>query len=342
MLMRLTVALLFLCSAWQVAAKDLWPGQSQGALPRLPANAVVDAQGKGWRCKYGFRLSGGVCRQIIPPANAGLNSRGDDWVCQASYERVGNRCVAKYGSLGSRINVTDGQWRCREGYKLVGGVCKRILMPENAEFNRRLKNGWECREGYARRGLGCAKVDLPRHAYWQDAQKGLWACQKGYFRSGQRCIDYPIPKYAEPSDTEPLGYRCRFGYRNSAGQCVKMEVPRNAMLTSDGNSWECNVGYERRGRRCFPIVYRTSYLKNEYFTDTMLCGKTYTRTVTGSCGGTYVMGTIRLCSKNQFFKGEIYYPVKKYRSHIKGKQLQTGLFVANDTLGNYCEVGLNR
>lgn len=342
MLIRLIISCLLLSWSLGLPAAQPWAGQSSSAQLRIPFNAVPDLRGKGWRCKYGFKETGRACERIIPPANAALNRRGTDWDCRGGYERVGNRCVIKHASLGARVTLTPDQWQCREGYTLISGGCKRLLIPNNAEFNRRMKKGWQCRQGYVPSGTGCVRVNLPTNAYWQDERKGLWACRKGFFRSGRRCIDYPIPKYAEPYDSSPLGYRCRFGYRNSAGQCVKIEVPRNALLTSDGNSWECHVGFERRGRRCLPIVRRTTYLKNEYFTDTMLCGKTFTRTVTGNCGGTYVMGTIKMCSKNQFFKGEIYYPAKKYRSNIKGRQLRSGVFVANDTLGNYCEVGYNR
>jgi hypothetical protein len=305
----------------------------------MPANAVHDSPGKGWRCRFGFRKSRDGCQRIIPPANGALNRRGDGWVCRAMYERVGNRCIAKQVPLGARIVPGVDSWQCRRGYKMVAGICRRVLLPKNADYDK--TSGWQCQKGYHRRGAGCERSVLPANARWQDQKKGLWECRKGYFRSGRRCISHPIPQYAQPSDTEPLGYRCRHGYRSVGGQCVKLEIPRYAMLTSDGNNWECMLGYQRRDRRCVPIAYRTTYLKNEYFTDTMLCGKRRTRTVTGVCGGSYVVGNIQLCSKNQFFKGEIYYTYKKYRSEINGKQLQTGMYTANDTLGNYCELGLN-
>lgn len=341
MLIRLIISWVLLSCFSSLVLAQSWSSPSTSVRLRIPANAIPDLKGKGWRCKYGFKETAGTCKRIILPANAAFNKRGTGWQCSVGYERVGNRCVMNRASASARVGASSDKWQCRKGYKLVSGVCKRVMMPENAEFSHTAKKGWQCRQGYVPRGGKCAQANLPTNAYWQDEGLGIWACREGFFRSGRRCINHPIPKYAQPSDNAPLGYRCRFGYRNSGGQCIKIEVPRNALLTADGNSWDCNLGFERRGRRCVPIVRRTTYLKNEYFTDTALCGKTSTRTVTGVCSGSYVMGSVVMCSKNQFFKGEIFYPDKKYRANIKGKRLANGQFVANDTLGNYCEVGVN-
>jgi hypothetical protein len=324
-----------------VLASSAWDRPTGLLRPHLPANAMPEAHGKAWRCKYGFEETGGRCQKIIVPAHAALNSRGDDWQCRPAYQRVGNRCEANHRSFGSRVNISAGTWQCRSGYKLVDGVCKLVMLPKNAEFNDASPAGWKCRSGFHRAGIGCKPSHLPRDARWVDRERGLWKCNEGFFRSGRRCVNYPLPKYASPSDTEPLGYECRSSYRNSGGQCVKIKIPRNAKLTANGHDWECRSGFERRGRRCVPIVYRTTYLKNEYFTDTMLCGEKKARTITGVCGGRYVVGSVQLCSKNQFFKGEVFYPADNYSSRIRGKQLKSGAFNASDTLGNYCELGLN-
>ncbi|MEJ2680671.1 MAG: hypothetical protein P8144_04080 [Gammaproteobacteria bacterium] len=318
-----------------------WNTETRGEWPRIPANARPLTVGKGWTCKYGYQEINDRCERIILPANARLMSSGHDWDCNPGYRQVGNACEAVHVPLGGRISPQYDGWECRPGYVLRSGICRRAIIPENARLTGQ-GSKWVCEKGYQRHGIACIPSRLPENAYWHDETQGDWKCDAGYFRSSGRCVLYPRPNFAEPLDTQPLGYRCRHGYRLSGGQCVKMELPRFATLDMTGNDWECVQGFKRVRQHCEPLALRTTYVKQEYMTDTSLCGNSYTRSVTGVCGGSYVFGSVKMCSRNQFFVGEVYYPSMKTTTVIRGKQLKTGTYAANDTLGNYCEVGLVR
>src|SRR5918992_5032218 len=86
----------------------------------LPAHAILQPGGYGWKCAHGCRREGEHCVRVHVPQNAFLDYFGDDWKCERGYRREGDRCVQVHVPPHSFLDYSGHAWECEHGYQQAG------------------------------------------------------------------------------------------------------------------------------------------------------------------------------------------------------------------------------
>ncbi|MBO6519938.1 MAG: hypothetical protein JJ900_03515 [Rhodospirillales bacterium] len=144
------------------------------------------------------------------------------------------------------------EWACLRGFLERDGKCIPIVVPDNAYLNAR-GDRWECRRGYRKTRDACELITVPENAFLTKQGYGGtgWTCTRGYVAKGNRCQKIIVPANAFLSDSSfGDGWVCERGYKAVENKCIRLSVPDNAHLGYDGDNWECDKPFVRRGDSC--------------------------------------------------------------------------------------------